>query len=1717
MKVWWLTAALLMACPAAIAQEGDQQDDDLKAEQEAMGRILEQAQAAEEEDSAAEEEPAPDPEDLRIVATPSPQPPEAEEIATEMNLSGSDVTVSVLGSDSVVITANEHDLAILKALIEQLDRDLPTKELRVVKLEERAASEVANTLQQAVRELWPRDEERPETRVSITAVSSNILLIVAPGPKIDQIAAVAKAVDAAAPAIKADMMIFTVKNRKASEAAERLTEIVTELRRKQGADAAEEFTITPNDANGTIMVFGPLSERETIQRFLEQIDAEALPGFGELKLVIFPLVNADAKDLTDMFEDMLEASETREGVEEQIRRLILLKRVPGEPMQELPALNLEKTLKLIPHEDTNSVLAATVEENIEPVGEIIALLDDVPISVDMGLRIFPLRFADAETVSEALKDMFEEGKDLPKAAEGGKDIDGAVPTTPEGEAMVYNVGIVPDLRTNTVFVTGRPVQLALVERIVTEMDKPATALKFPLRLLFLGDNIDATRVGQIIETLWEQRIEALEAQDAGHAAVERERVFLAVDIRSNALIISASNENLLEIREICTKLDTASDKLIDQIRIINCRNTSAGDLASKIEDLWQRKADLRREGDIPEDMPIIVADQRSNALVIASSPEDFEEIKRLIDKLEAQPLAPIAGIRLIALVNNDASEISQMLEDLFEERMEQRLAEGQDENPSDRVALAFDAPTNTILVASSRENYEEMLRIIEVLDAEPDIGGVVQTFVLENAEATKVAEIIEELFDQGLYNPSTGLDSSLTEERMKIAIVAEPRANAVIVSASKPNMSIIERLVEQMDNPDTPLRENTRLFALEFADAVKLTDMLERLFEGMKSSAPDPDIFTEPTIIPDDRSNVLIISGSRDALKRCQDLIAQLDCRAGPPTSVFEIYQLEHASAVKLAPIMQDMFDKREEGAAGDERTPINLFPEESSNSLICSGSRDDQVIVEGLLELLDNPSTIARQFRIFPLSKAKAEPLANRLDELFRSRAEGAGSDARADAIAVQPDERTNSLIVWASPTEMDNIEAIIEKLDTTEPAMEMALRVIQLKQALAEDLAKVLEESLIGDTGGAGEDSQAVIVTYMAETEDGTREQRKLIRQDLIITPDVRTNTLTVMAPADSMDMLEALIRDFDKYRPVLAEIRLFPLVNADAEEVVERLDELFEAEAGEEGEQTLTFGGEGGSVTVATGGEGAARQLLRFTADRRTNTVIAAGSEVDLGMVEKLIYHLDAQDADERVILVYEVRNTTAEAVTTAIRDFAQDEQERLGELEDEASLMRQAERHVTAIADEQSNSVVLGVSPRYYDQYMTLIHELDRPPPQAMIQVLIAEVTLDDRVDLGIDFAVQDLSFTENAVAGPNGTVQGKDFDFVVGTDLGAGGGTLGGFNFTITGEDFNFLIRALESDSKLEVLSRPLLMVENNEEANITIGDRVPIVQGSSFTEAGTTSTSVTYENVGIILDVTPHINPDGYVNLEVHPEISQISDSSVQLTEGLAAPIFSERSAETVVTIKDGETVVIGGLITNAERDSESKVPIIGDIPGLGVLFRTTSHSVRKTELLMILTVHVLRTEDDVRAASIEQRDKTGLLENISRNPLMEGLRIRAEEEGLAPTAAEEPGEQPELRPDRDLYGPTPDVYGPPIPRPTRADAEDPGQGAAMARVYGPAIPAPRAAASADAPALPAGPVGHGPEPRSRVRVHPASERTKEAALLDVPEVQLASTAPQFP
>ena len=1431
---------------------------------------------------------APEPEEVEGPQPGPAQPPDRIErlIASldpkQVNMTGADLDIQVVG-DQLIMRGNEQDLNLIEALVSLLEASSEKKELRVVTVMQKDANEIARSVEPAMRDALGEPNQRPEDEVTVTALSSNILLVSALPRHIDFVVNVIKEVDAIEDLIgKVEHLVFAIQHRKAADVAKQLTEIVGKMREKQGATGAKGvLQIVPNNANNSIMILAPESEREKFQKLIEQIDVEPVSGWGEVKLTLYPLLHSKSNELADVINNLLASQEEREAAEEVIQRMIISKSLPSGELIELPPIDLEKPMRIIPDEGTNSLIVATVAENVGPMGELIRLMDAVPLAVDLTVRLFPLRFADAETVGTMLKEMFDQGKTLPEDP-NGSGADG-VPQEDTGKALVYNAGISSDTRTNTLIVSGRPEQIALAERVVKELDRPATALKFPLRLLPLS-YADATRISQIITELYDKRLEGLQATNTERAALERERVFLSVDIRSNALILSASEENFAEIGEMVRQLDTKPAKLFEQIRIVRCDRLTAADLKEKIDELWQRKAELRRAEEQPEDLPVLVADERSNSLVVASSMEDFEEIERLVAKLESQPLI-----------------------------------------------------------------------------------------------------------------------------------------------------------------------DDMRLFKLEFADATVMSEMLDTLFEGMEG---DSEAFKAPTILPDSRSNALIVAAARDAMERVIDIIGKLDVQAGPLTAVFQVYPLEHGSASKLAPRMQELFDSRREGEEG-QRTPIVIFAEEASNSLICSASRDDHVVITDLLELLDRPSSIARQVEIFPLRLAKAATAAEKLETLFKSQAEGA--QGRADAIAAVADERTNSIIVWASPSEMVNVSELIVRLDTATPAVEMMIKVIELKQALAEDFATLLEETLIG-TEGEGDDQRAVIVSWAQRDGHGEETLRRLLRQDIKITADPRTNSLMVMAPAESMEMLEAMIRDFDRIRPIRSELRLFPLINSDAESMIDRLTELFQAPEGAEGEtrSQLVFGGDLAEEVAAVG------QELRFAADTRTNTIIAAGAEVDLRMVEELVAYLDSQEAEDRTTEVVQTKFRDAADIAAAVQGFMTQEQDVLGELDDQEAQSRRMERQVSiesiGAEEEGSSALIVGTSRRGYQRTMEMISQLDRPEPQVMISVLIAEVTLSDDVELGIEIAGQDLTFSKNAVLGPNGIVEGPDHDIVAGTDLGAAGLGLGGFNFTVTGEDFTFLLHALQQNSRVEILSRPILMVRNGEEGNITIADQVPIVESTRLADTGQTQSTIGREDVGIVLTATPHISPDGYVTIELKQEISNISGQDVQLTEGVSSPVFATREVTTNVTVRDGETVVIGGLIQTRHSEGESKVPIFGDLPLLGVLFRSTSVSDSKTELLVVMTVDVLRTDEDVREMSVQHRDMYELRPKMLQSPLFEGLRILPEDASLGPKGPG-PAAPPEfprripLDEDRKLYGPKPKTYGPVLPPPTTTATT-----AADRRMYGPRI-----------------------------------------------------------
>nr|MDP9173496.1 hypothetical protein [Planctomycetota bacterium] len=273
-------------------------------------------------------------------------------------------------------------------------------------------------------------------------------------------------------------------------------------------------------------------------------------------------------------------------------------------------------------------------------------------------------------------------------------------------------------------------------------------------------------------------------------------------------------------------------------------------------------------------------------------------------------------------------------------------------------------------------------------------------------------------------------------------------------------------------------------------------------------------------------------------------------------------------------------------------------------------------------------------------------------------------------------------------------------------------------------------------------------------------------------------------------------------------------------------------------------------------------------------------------------------------------------------------------------------------VYVVADTDTNSLLIATATKYKDEVLKVIEQLDRPVPQVLIKCLIAEVTHDNTDDLGLDFSVLNLR--------PSGRGAG----LVQNLGNAASSATNGGLTVQLLEQNLSATFHILQKQGKLDVLSRPYILTSDNQEANILVGQEVPFITESRLDTNNNTINTIQYQSIGIILDVIPHINPDGLVIMDVAPQISSLTGQTVPIQAGVNAPVFENRSANSRVGVKDGETIVIGGLMQDQKTQTVEKVPIVGDLPLIGPLFQHNNVDKTKTELLIFLTPHVAQVPD---------------------------------------------------------------------------------------------------------------------------------------------------------
>lgn len=271
--------------------------------------------------------------------------------------------------------------------------------------------------------------------------------------------------------------------------------------------------------------------------------------------------------------------------------------------------------------------------------------------------------------------------------------------------------------------------------------------------------------------------------------------------------------------------------------------------------------------------------------------------------------------------------------------------------------------------------------------------------------------------------------------------------------------------------------------------------------------------------------------------------------------------------------------------------------------------------------------------------------------------------------------------------------------------------------------------------------------------------------------------------------------------------------------------------------------------------------------------------------------------------------------------------------------------------TIVPDASTNSLLIRANPSDYELITAAVKELDMRPLQALIEVLVVEVRRDRSLELGVDISLPSAHLPGH----PHTTYDGHQ------TGLGAGDASL--HVIGIGGDpDLEVSIRAAAARGDVSIVSRPTVIAANNEEAQILVGSQRPFIQVSRSlpTDGAARDQVVQYKDVGTKLSVRPTISSDGYVTLQVSQEVSAATNETQ-----FDAPIISTRAVQTRLLLRDGQTVVIGGLMDRQHEVTQAGIPILSSIPILGALFGHATRSTSETELFLFITPHVIRSDED--------------------------------------------------------------------------------------------------------------------------------------------------------
>ena len=535
-----------------------------------------------------------------------------------------------------------------------------------------------------------------------------------------------------------------------------------------------------------------------------------------------------------------------------------------------------------------------------------------------------------------------------------------------------------------------------------------------------------------------------------------------------------------------------------------------------------------------------------------------------------------------------------------------------------------------------------------------------------------------------------------------------------------------------------------------------------------------------------------------------------------------------------------------------------------------------------------------------------------------------------------------------------------------TTVPSGKIT-KIVPSPEARSKSIKTRLEE----ESGGFGDNvvTQLIPLRY-ADPNEIKKLFTPLVSKSSVILAYPPTNTLIITDVQSNIRRLKRIIKAID-ITGVGQQIAIIPVEYADATKLVTLLSTVFKKGAKR---------------------KGAIEKDITFVADERTNSIVLLASEGDTDNIRKLIRSLDKETPrGQAKIHVYYLEHANAEDLANVLQDIPKKSEKGKTPGKKTAPVVSD---EVRVSADKSTNSLIIMADAEDYVVLESIIRKIDIPRSMVYIEALIMEVNVFKDFRLGTEWiAGGEAKYLEREGVYGGGFSAGS-----TGGDPGVIGSTLNaanvplppGFSLGLFGENINIagiqfptiqaIVQAYKEDTDVNILSTPQILTTDNQEAKIYVGSNVPFQTQTTNSDSGSTLyNSFEYRDVGKTLKITPHISKDRMVRLEISLEVSSISGTQT------TTPTTLKRTVETTAIVRDTNTVVLGGLIDNQLDKTIYKVPCLGDIPGLGYVFRKESDSNDKTNLYIFLTPRVIQNPEEATAVAKEKRNQIDELreENI--------------------------------------------------------------------------------------------------------------------------------------